>query len=142
MDTAISVLRWIAVLPGALLAATLARFIVYLGTMLGIVFAPEFPSDAFDALDRFVQGALMGAMFAFALIFSGVGIAPSKKTATGLVLTVLLALISSFWAIDALPTTEDPMILGEIIGQLAWSILILVAVWRGTFPGTAGRWLP
>ena len=47
MDTAIFVLRWIAVLPGALLAATLARFIVYLGTMLGSVFAPQ---DAYPKL--------------------------------------------------------------------------------------------
>ena len=77
MDTAISVLRWIAVLPGALLAASLARFIVYLG-----VFAPELPfHDVF--LGRFVRGAMMGAMFVFALVPSGVGIAPSKKTATG-----------------------------------------------------------
>lgn len=130
MKTVISIFRWIAVLPGAALAAVLVRAI---GGVLITWGAP----DPDDSLWRFSMGLGMGGMFAAGLIFSGTWIAPSKKNATGLVLAVLILLMVGVWVglrVSGEPTSvnlADPMELGELVGAPATAICAVVMAWRG-----------
>ena len=74
MDTAISVLRWIAVLPGAFLAGSLARLVV---GVLNWLATPAY--DAESILGRFGTGCIMSGAFAVAVVWSGALIAPAKR---------------------------------------------------------------
>ena len=137
MKTGISILRWIAVLPGAALAAVLVRAI---GGVLITWGAP----DLDDLLWRFSMGLGMGGMFAAGLIFSGTWIAPSKKNATGLVLAVLILLMVGVWVglrVSGEPTSvnlADPMELGEMVGAPATAIYAVVMAWRGALGRAVG----
>ena len=130
MGAVISVLRWIAVLPGAVLAATLARVIV------GAVNAWTVP-DADGFVAQFGIGCIMGTVFVLALVFSGAWIAPSKKNAAGFVLTVLFLLMGGvsvgILLLGASTSIEisDPMMLGEMTASLATSGYVLVMAWLG-----------
>ena len=130
MDTVISVLRWITILPGAAIAAALARGIV------GALNAWTVP-DADGFVAQFGIGCIMGTVFVLALVFSGAWIAPSKKNAVGLVLTVLFLLMGGvsvgmvvFGASTSIQIS-DPMMLGELIASLATSGYVLVMAWLG-----------
>ena len=137
MKTVISIFRWIAVLPGAALAAVLVRAI---GDVLITWGAP----DPDDLLWRFSMGLGMGGMFAAGLIFSGTWIAPSKKNATGLVLAVLILLMVGVWVglrVSGEPTSvnlADPMELGEMVGAPATAIYAVVMAWRGALGRAVG----
>ena len=137
MKTVISIFRWIAVLPGAALAAVLVRAIV------GVLITWDAP-DPDDSLWRFLMGLSMGGMFAAGLIFSGTWIAPSKKNATGLVLAVLILLmvgVSVGLMVSGMPTSvnlADPMELGEMIGTPATAICAVVMAWRGELGRAVG----
>ena len=130
MDAVISVLRWIGVLPGALLAATLARGIV---RALNTWTVPD--ADGF--LAQFGIGCIMGGAFVVVFVFSGAWIAPSKKNATGLVLALLFFLMSGVsvgmvvLGVSTSVQITDPMVLGEIIAAPAAGVYVLVMAWRG-----------
>lgn len=149
MITVISVLRWIAVLPGALLAAQ----VVNLTTLL--ICCPTFnmmASDSDSFLPRFLEtfSATMvrGAAIAYALVCTGTWIAPSKKTTTRMLLSIMLAMISGLaFVIFAImanelfekyelmrPVPGDELIVymaGIMFGMFTTSIAILVMAWRG-----------
>ena len=137
MKTGISILRWIAVLPGAGLAAVLARAIV------GVVNTWTVP-DPEGLLPQFSIGFGMGCVFVAALVFSGAWIAPSKKNATGLVLAVLILLIvgvSVGLVVSGMATSvqfSDPKMLGEMIGTSAFGIYAVVMAWRGELGRAVG----
>ena len=67
----LTIIRWIAVLPGALLGASLARYVVYFGNTLTV--------DVEGFLPRFGLGALMGVAFVFVFGYTGAWIAPAKN---------------------------------------------------------------
>ena len=132
MDTAISVLRWIAVLPGAFLAGSLARLVV---GVLNWLATPAY--DAESILGQFGTGCIMAGAFAVAVVWSGALIAPAKRNETGVVLAVLILLfygVSVSLVVLGMPTStqlSDPRVLGEFIGTPAASIYALAAAWRG-----------
>ena len=129
-STIVVVLRWLAVLPGALVAGSLVRAIVRALNTLTVPF-PD------SLLGQFGIGCLMGVSFAAVFVFSGAYIAPSRKNAAGLVLAVLFLLLTGLWAfgmILGLPTSEqitDPMALGELVSSSIVGISMLVMAWRG-----------
>ena len=137
VKTVISILRWIAVLPGAALAAVLARVIV------GVLITWGAP-DLDDLLWQFSVGLGMGCTFAAGLVFSGAWIAPSKKNATGLVLAVLILLMVGVWVglmVSGVLTSvnlADPKELGEIIGAPAIAIYAVVMAWRSELGRVVG----
>ena len=94
----VSVLRWIAVLPGALLAATLVHLIFSAANALGVVNLLgnilNFPADPNVVMAQFVIGIIFGIAYAAAFVLSGAWIAPAKKATTRLVLAVLVVLLS------------------------------------------------
>ena len=137
MKTVISILRWIAVLPGAVLAAVLVRAIV------GVVNTWTVPDPEW-LLTQFSIGFGTGCVFVAALVFSGAWIAPSKKNSTGLVLAVLIVLIvgvSVGLVVSGMATSvnfADPMQLGEMIGTPVAGIYAVVMAWRGELGRAVG----
>ena len=132
MDTAISVLRWIAVLPGAFLAGGLARIV--LGALNWLT-VPAYDADSI--LGQFGIGCIMGGAFAAAFVWTGAWIAPSRKNGTGLALAALVVVASSFSVglvvIGAATSVSltDPASLGELIAAPATAIYVFVLAWRG-----------
>ena len=126
----VSSLRWIAVLPGALITASLARFIV------GSLNTWTIP-DADGLLEQFGIGCIMGTSFPVVLVFSGAWIAPVKKNAAGLGLAImfLMAVCTSVVLIlSGAPTSvqiSDPMVMGEVIAAPVAGVYALVMAWRG-----------
>ena len=130
------VLRWVAVLPGALLGASLARYVIYFGNRLTMDFE-GFLAEGF-------LGLLMGSAFVWALGYTGAWIAPARKTATALALTALAALgrlfavgLGIFGSIVLIqkeggyPSIERPMTLAEVLVTPVASIYLLVLSRRG-----------
>lgn len=132
METAVVGLRWIAVLPGAVLAGSLARLVVGLLNWLTM---PVY--EAHSILGQFGIGFLMGGAFVAALAWSGARIAPSHKNTTGIVLAALFLLIASISAglvFSGAATSvqlSDPRALGEFVGGPVVGVATVVTAWRG-----------
>ena len=126
-------------MPGALLAASVARYVVFFGNqitmnMMGID----------GSLAEAGTGVLMGFAFVFSLGYAGAWIAPSRKTTAALVLTALAALLSAAVAALAVvglvivlledggfPVIDHPMVLAENLATPTAAIYVLVHAWRG-----------
>ena len=78
----VSILRWIAVLPGALLAAILVGLIFHAVNALGAVnflaSIVQFPADSNVGAAQFVMGTSHGIAYAAAFVLLGEWIAPSR----------------------------------------------------------------
>ena len=125
----VAVVRWVAVLPGALLAAGLARVVV------GAVNLLTAPYDR-GILGEFGIGFSMGGASVCALVVSGASIAPSHKNATGFVLAgmvILIGAVSAGVMATGFPTSvqlSDPMTLGELISTVIAAVYFMVTAWR------------
>ena len=131
--TAVRVLRWIAVLPGALLAGGVARIVV------GILQYLSMPYDA-SILSDFFGGCVLGAANVWAFVACGVLIAPAYENATGFVLAGMFVLVAAFSAgliVAGVPTSvqlSDPATLGEIIASIGTAGSLMVMAWQGGLP--------
>ena len=123
MGTVISVLRWVAVLPGPVLSATFAPYIVSDAVRWT---APN--ANGFVA--QFGIGCIVSTAFVLALVFSGAWIAPSKKNATVLMLTVV-GMVNLAIMVNGGESISDPRSLGALIALIATSGYVLVMAWRG-----------
>ena len=139
MGRILVVLRWIAVLPGALLAASAARVVIF---FFRPVFAEGFLAD-------WILGMMMGTGFVGALAYTGAWIAPSRKTGTALTLVFLVALVGIVILLVGLvgivilweerPTIERPIFLAEVLVLPVVAIAILVLAWRRRGEGASGE---
>ena len=126
-------LRWIAVLPGSLLAAVLARAILGPLNMLTM-------EDS--ALGLYWGGFFNGAVWVFAMTVAGSWIAPARKIETGAILAglfLLVALVASaaLAITDPLFVSEDlsdPVTWGEAFGVVAVVVYVLLQARRGATP--------
>ena len=126
-------LRWVAVLPGSLLAATLARII--LGPLNTLTMEDSI-------LGLYWGGFFDGAVWVFALTLAGSWIAPARKVETGATLAGLFLLVvvlaSAVLAVsDPLFVSQDltdPVIWGEGTGAIAVVVYVLLQARRGVGP--------
>ena len=126
-------LRWVAVLPGSLLAATLARIILGPLNMLTM-------EDSI--LGLYWGGFFNGAVWVFALTLAGSWIAPARKVETGATLAGLFLLVvvlaSAVLAVsDPLFVSQDltdSVIWGEGTGAIAVVVYVLLQARRGVGP--------
>ena len=133
------VLRWIAVVPGSLLAAYVARYVVFLGNQITMTI-----TGIDGSIAEAGTGMLMGFAFVFSLGYAGAWIAPSRKTTTALVLIALVALLSASVAAVTVvglilvlledgrfPVIDHPMVLAENLATAPAAIYVLAHAWRG-----------
>ena len=133
--TTVSVLRWIAVLPGALLAATLVHLIFSAANALAASFLGPilfYPADPNGIIGQFVSSALFGIVYAAAFVLSGEWIAPSRKIATRCVLAILSILLVGLSAIMVVIGMSITALLSEVhlITIPCTGIYFLVKAWR------------
>ena len=136
MTKPVFILRWIAVLPGALLAAILVGLIFQAVNALGAVnflaSIVQFPADPNVGAAQFVMGTSYGIAYAATFVLLGEWIAPGRKTTTRFVLAALLVLLSGLSGIMIAIGSSPGTLLSEFqsIATPCTGIYFLVKAWR------------
>ena len=136
MTKPVFILRWIAVLPGALLAAILVGLIFQAVNALGAVnflaSIVQFPADPNVGAAQFVMGTSYGIAYAATFVLLGEWIAPGRKTTTRFVLAALLVLLSGLSVIMIAIGSSPGTLLSEFqyIATPCTGIYLLVKAWR------------
>ena len=125
-----NLLRWIAVIPGSLLAGFLSTFplhwLLYLayarnGTLLGFI---ELPPGSNVSIEHFIYPCIIALVF----VYTGSEIAPKHKFKTAVVLSVLylLFMVSSlFWATrSGLEISLSIRTIGPVVGLLLGLLIV------------------
>ena len=123
--TAISIARWILVLPAAIAGAVAARWFIVLMNRIGMLQAGLDPSFLlWTVIDRYVSGLALGAAF----VYCGTAVAPAGRRATAAVLagfTVSLMGGAFFPSLGSQLYWNSMEILFIVVGAVA----VAVAAW-------------
>jgi len=118
------VLRWVAVLPAALLAACLAYALIKLLNGGFAAFDPQYSSSFYFILLEIGCNYVNG----FAFVFVGVYVAPSHKKQVALALAVIGILIVGSSLIIQLQDGQWRLV--EILSRLACGAGLITCLWQ------------
>ena len=90
-EKAVELLRWLLVLPSAMLAGLILRLIATALTPPVTAQLPRAPSEI-SGFRRFVLPHLLGALVAAAFVVAGAKLAPRRRSATAIVLALVWTL--------------------------------------------------
>jgi hypothetical protein len=121
---ALLILRWIAVLPAAVVAGVVAGSLVIAVDRWGMTMQGLNPGSFFNLL---VVNALSGAATGAAWVYAGVKVAPTHKTPVAFILAVLSILGAGFTLFLALAMSRGWAIYSTVwwtvgTSAVAWSI--------------------
>ena len=124
-------LRWVAFLPGALLAGTIAYMVIYWGNRWIFHIMGTNPDSFFNSL--FLEGVPYAA-FGAVLVFAAAWVVPTRKMAVAFgmsILSVLIACIALFvgWA------ARDWWSIYNAVAQVVGTVVLVRGIYSGEVPG-------
>ena len=91
--TALTVLRWIAFIPAALLSCVVGRFVFVLINRWGMIqYGAEPGTFVWRIFDQYVSGLVLGAIFVYVSAY----VAPSKKKPVAVVGAAIVLVLGGF----------------------------------------------